>query len=185
MKLFVSPHNDDAALFGAFTLQREIPRVLTVFDSYVQVSRGHARCTKEARQREDWLAATTLGCRIDFAGVPDNLSLGVLTRTAEALWPWKLATEVWLPAVEPDGHDQHNLVGEIGLDVFSKAKIHRYLTYTRANGKSTNGVPVPCTGAMVLKKLQALACYKTQIEIDELGCWPHFLRDQTEYLLPE
>ena len=84
-------------------------------------------------------------------------------------------SEVWLPAVEKDGHEQHNLVGEIGAEVFKGATIHRYLTYTRTRGKSTNGIEVKPTGVELLKKLQALACYKTQIEIDALGCWPHFM----------
>ena len=31
-----------------------------------------------------------------------------------------------------------NLIGEIGLETFKGAKIHRYLSYTRIGGKSTN-----------------------------------------------
>lgn len=173
MKLFISPHNDDACLFGAFTLQREKPVVLTVYDSYVQVSRGHAQCDWETRRNEDIAAVRdVLGCPIQFAGLRDNelIQGAVLV----ALSKWSAATEVWLPAVEKNGHDQHNLVGEIGLQVFEHATVNRYLTYTRTGGKSTNGIEAKPTGAMVLKKLRALACYKTQIEIDALGCWPHF-----------
>lgn len=190
MKLFVSPHNDDAALFGSFTLLRERPVVLTVFDSYVQVQRGHARCSKQERRAEDLAAMKILGCILQFGMVRDDepITAGLRAQVRAAMSHWKGVTDVWLPAVEQNGHAHHNLVGEIGLelfaDLFSRAKVHRYLTYT-PEGKSVSGTKVPCTGAMVLKKLQALSCYQSQIEIDALGCWPHFLRDQTEYLLPE
>lgn len=162
-------------------MQRERPLVLTVFDSHIQVKRGHAQCNAQARRLEDMAAMTILGCDVAFSGVPDDLpNEAARDRVRAALSHWPEATEVWLPAVEKGGHDQHNLVGEIGLEVFKGAKIRRYLTYTRAHGKSTNGREVKPTGAMVLKKLQALACYRTQITLDELGCWPHFM-DMREF----
>jgi LmbE family N-acetylglucosaminyl deacetylase len=182
MKLFVSPHNDDAALFASFTLQRERPLVLTVFDSHVQVSRGHYACDAATRRKEDAAAMEILGCGIAFSGVSDEEpELTIKERVRGALSHWT-PSEVWIPAVEDGGHLQHNLVGEIGSDVFAGSKIHRYLTYTRTHGKSTNGREVKPTGAMMMKKLQALACYRTQIEIDALGCWPHFM-DLREFCL--
>jgi LmbE family N-acetylglucosaminyl deacetylase len=182
VKLFVSPHNDDAVLFGAFTLMREHPLVLTVYDSYVQVTRGQPRCHWEIRRKEDRDAVCgVLHCNIIFGGVRDDDEFS-RDRVGKVLGELK-PTEVWLPALEDDGHEQHNVVALMGLKVFSGAKIHRYLTYTRPGGKSRTGKAEPANGQMVLKKLQALACYRTQIEIDELGCWPHFLRDQNEYCL--
>jgi LmbE family N-acetylglucosaminyl deacetylase len=182
VKIFVSPHNDDAVLFGAFTLMREKPTVLTVFDSHVQVLRGHSRCDSLTRRAEDIAAVWgVLGCDMIFGGVRDDSDpASARAAVRDALTRWK-ASEVWIPQFEEGGHEQHNLIAEIGFGVFERAKIHRYLTYTRG-GKSTNGTPVECTGPMVLKKLQALACYKTQLEISELWCWPHFVRDQNEYL---
>src|ERR1700730_706390 len=88
--------------------------------------------------------------------------------------------EVWLPAWEDGGHDHHNLIATVGRQEFT-CQINRYLTYTNA-GKSKWGVPVGCNGSMVHRKLQALLCYESQFAIDELGCWPHFMRDQMEYL---
>lgn len=184
MKLFVSPHNDDAVLFGAGTLMRHRPVVLTVLDSYVQPSRGFAACAAPIRREEDRAAICgVLGLSILFGGIADNLAPKEMAYWIRVLFQ-ELAPleEVWLPAVEADGHDHHNLVGEIGLEVFAGTKINRYLTYTRSGGKSTAGVPVPFSGAMARLKLQALACYRSQLEIDALGCWPHFMRDQTEYL---
>ena len=177
MKLFVSPHNDDAALFGAFTLQREHPTILTVFDSYVQPG-----ISVSDRRHEDFDAMLILGCTPKFGGVHDNVSdsRDAVRASLSEFQP----SEVWLPAIETDGHLQHNLVSEIGSQVFSGAIIHRYLTYTTA-GKSTGGLRVPYTGRMLRRKLQALACYKSQIEIESLGCFEHFIRDQNEYMVPE
>jgi hypothetical protein len=184
-KLFVSPHNDDAVLFGAFTLLREKPMVLTVFDSFVQVDRGYPECNADARRAEDVKAVSVcLGCAIHSGYVPDNLTKAAAApKVYEVLSMWRRMPEVWLPAVEGAGNEQHNLVGELGLEIFKGAKIHRYLTYTRTGGKSTGGTLVTPDGPMVLKKLQALACYRTQLQINALGCWPHFLRDQYEYVL--
>lgn len=176
MKLFVSPHNDDAVLFGSFRIQQqEAPLVLTVFDSHIQLARGHGECSAPARRYEDMAAMTILGCDVAFSGIPDSEPAELVrTRVAGCLAHWN-PEEVWLPAVEEDGHEQHNLVGEIGLQVYQGARIHRYLTYTRAAGRSVNGVEIKPTGLMVLKKLKALAMYRTQIEIDALGCFPHFM----------
>lgn len=185
MKIFISPHNDDAVLFGSFTIQREKLMVLTVFDSYRQVERGHEACSRSARRREDTQAMKELGQDdVFFGGVPDNLPPDLIEKAVRLTFEDYAALEIWVPAEEQGGNEQHNLVARVGPEMFPRAKTHRYLTYTAA-GKSTFGVPVQCTGAMVRKKLRALACYQTQIEIDELGTWPHFLRDQHEYLLPE
>ena len=188
-KLFVSPHNDDAVMFGFFTLEREKPTVLTVFDSYVQPSRGFAECDVMTRRLEDREAIRGVaGCALQFGAVRDDeREPGIRPAVRAALERWAGVEEVWLPAVEVGGHWQHNLVGEVGGEVFEAARQHRYLTYTR-DGKSTaSTVPgvhrVPCTGAMIRKKLLALACYRTQIEIEGLGCWPHFVRSQEEYVL--
>lgn len=180
MKLFVSPHNDDAVLFGCFTLQRERPEVLTVFDSFVQPARGHRACTAAVRRREDCDAIElACGLRVHFGCVRDDAP-GLGVEVALETFAGGV-DEVWLPATEPGGHEQHNLVSRAGLQVFGgRAAIHWYLTYTD-QGKSRSDREVIPTGRMVRTKLEALACYRTQLEIDALGCWPHFL-DLREYL---
>jgi len=60
--------------------------------------------------------------------------------------------------------------------------VWEYFTYTRTNGKSKYGEPVKMDGKSVATKLKAMLCYKTQIEIDALGCWPHFARGLEEYV---
>ena len=89
MKLFVSPHNDDAPLWGSFTLQRETPLVLTVFDSHIQPERGHLQCDAATRRKEDVDAMTVLGCKVEFSGVPDNEpQASIRERVHAALRPW-------------------------------------------------------------------------------------------------
>lgn len=174
MKLFVSPHNDDECLFGAFTLLREKPLVVVVFDGYVQGNRGHA-VTWQQRREETMTACQILGVQCEFLGFRDDRPPACEDIASELLRRYQGMT-VWAPTWEADGHAQHNMVA-VACDAMLVKD--RYLTYTRL-GKSRKGTEVKPTGAMVLKKLQALAQYKTQIEIDALGCWPHFM-DLREY----
>jgi len=185
VKHFISPHNDDAVLFGAFTLMRDRPVVMTVLDSYVQRKRGFADCSAQQRRAEDLLAITgVLNRSLFFGGVPDDLPLeDMADQVRQVFREVGPVQEVWLPLWEDGGHDHHNLMATVGRQEFPVPQIHWYLTYTKA-GKSTGGVAMPCSGQMVRKKLEALACYKSQLDIDALGCYPHFLRDQQEYLLP-
>ena len=68
-------------------------------------------------------------------------------------------------------------MGELGGLVYTNARIHRYLTYQRKpkSGKSVDGTEVKPNGIMLYRKMQALLCYRSQIIIDALGCWPHFM----------
>lgn len=173
MKLFLSPHNDDAILFGAFTILRERPLVLTIFDSHKQAANGGP--TLMQRRREDEDAMAILGAPVMFAGISD---VSPDAKTIEdALLPFFNQPEmVYAPAVEKDGHPHHNLVGEVAKRIFRN--VTAYFTYT-THGKST-GQPVACLEAdWPLKKLQALACYESQIRMANQR--DHWLREQYEY----
>ena len=186
MKLFLSPHSDDETLFGAFTIMRERPTVCVVYDSYVQPSRGVPGCEAETRRIETERALREL------VGTPGMHCLGFRDDRAEtvgsiaiALWERYGGVEhVWAPAYEQDGHDQHNLVAQAAAKVFP-GKVTHYLTYTRTGGKSRNGTEVlPRSGDDIARKLRALACYSSQLQMDpRLGCWPHFVNDLREYVL--
>lgn len=174
MKLFVSPHNDDEALFGALTLLREKPLVVVVFDSYIQQNRGN-RVTWEQRRDETRAACGILGCEVRYLGFRDDdltVTAGSIAHWIEALGP----SEVWAPAYEPGGHHQHNLVAR-ACDKLPG--LTRYLTYTVVGKSKGREVPV-LEPSWIGKKLQALACYESQWD-PRLGCWPHFLREQMEY----
>lgn len=179
MKLFVAPHNDDEILWGAFTLLREKPLVLIVFDGYVQGQRG-APVTADQRRKESMAALEVLGLVghlrfLNFRDDDPTVTEQMVARRIAALG----AEEIYAPAFEPGGHHQHNLVANAcnGLPV-----VKRYLTYTPA-GKSTSAQEVPILdGSWIALKLRALACYASQHALDpRMGCWPHFLRDQREY----
>ena len=175
-KILVSIHNDDAALFAAFTCLRERPLVVVVFDGYNQAARG-LPVTWQQRREEDTAALRELGCYVEFLAFPDDVPVQAQAVTAaiQNFGP----TEVWAPARETDGHPQHNLVA-VACD--SLPVIDRYLTYTGA-GKSTSGRPVEILdGEWIAKKLRALSCYRSQMNLDpRMGCVAHFCRGLYEY----
>lgn len=177
--LFLSPHNDDAVLFGAFTLLRERPRVVTVLRSKMQERHGISHTTREAEDRA--AVATILGCRWEQWPFPDdNPDWGAIEAALQRLQG--TVSHVYAPAPEPaGGNPHHDVLGLLAESVFAASQVTLYLTYTSA-GKSTDGVPVPFEAPWwVDKKLRALACYHSQIATEAAGCTEHFLRDQHEW----
>lgn len=193
MKLFLAPHNDDETLFGAWTVLRERPTVCVVFDSFVQPSRGVEYCDAETRRIETERALRVLTGDPDIDGMEVPLEfLGLsdaATHHAVALGKILMARfpdvrRVWAPAYENGGHDQHNVLADAAELAFP-GKVTHYLTYTRTGGKSRGGTEVlPRSGDDIARKLRAMACYTSQLQLDpRLGCWPHFMRDLSEYVL--
>lgn len=188
MNLFLSPHNDDETLFGALTILRERPQVCVVFDSYVQPSRGIPGCDCDIRREETFAAlreltgtpgASFLGYRDDRGCPVDHLAIELYERFGNA-------KRVWAPAFEVGGHDQHNLVALAADKAFAGKEVIHYLTYQRGKGdKSRGGTEVlPRSGDDIARKLRALACYTSQMQMDpRLGCWPWFMGDLKEYVL--
>lgn len=174
MKVFIAPHNDDEALFGSFTILREHPLVVIVYDSYVQFRRGD-RITALQRRRESEHAMKILGAEVAFCGLSDECEDE--HACSKVLAPYTAAREVWVPAFERHGHRQHNLIASIADGLFPDS--HRYMTYTTV-GKS-RGVPVPIEPGWPAAKLAALACYKTQLDLARTRHF--FLMDQYEYYL--
>ncbi len=193
MTFFISPHDDDHALFGAFTCLRERPVLVVVFDSYVQEQRG-LLVTAEYRASETAKAAALLGChrviRLGFSDADDHVRPGDI-RAAFISQASALSgpAPVFAPAWHALGHRQHNLVAE-AFGMSSPAPrpdapvTAYYATYTSA-GKVTTDRPVPIRdGSWIGAKLRALACYDSQHSLDpRMGCWPHFLREQNEYYI--
>jgi LmbE family N-acetylglucosaminyl deacetylase len=174
MNIFISPHNDDEVLFGSFTLLRERPLVVMVYDSYVQYRRGDP-ITAHQRRKESIRAMEILGIEIAFCGLPDESD--DLEQCAQVLEPYRGAAKVWAPAFEKDGNRHHNLIARVADSLFPQSQ--RYLTYTLA-GKS-RGVPVEFKAEWITKKLRALACYESQIELSATNKF--FLDDLYEYYL--
>lgn len=183
MSIFLAPHNDDETLFGAFTIQDARPLVVVVYDGHVQAARG-LPVTWTERRAETVKACELLGLSsVVFLGFSDLdatvTSADIATRLLQVVGPAVQLEHVFAPAVEMDGHAQHNLVA---LAVPAGRNVTRYLTYTAA-GKSVSSRPVEIQSPRwIARKLRALACYESQFNLDpRMGCFPHFLRDQTEY----
>jgi len=177
MSIFIAPHNDDEALFGAFTLLREKPLVVVVFDSHVQQNRGHWSVTWERRRKETQEACKILGVKVQFVGLRDDAGIGPNGVRNALRFISDSGLPIYVPAYEAGGHHQHNLVAQ---SIEDGPLVTRYLTYTES-GKSTskNAVPI-LRPEWIGLKLKALSCYESQWD-PKLGCAPHFLRDQTEY----
>jgi hypothetical protein len=212
MKLLLSPHDDDQVLWCAWTILREEPTVCIVYDSFVQTARGVEGCDAQSRKIESIKAQHELFPPDPvyphaFRGKSDLFDLGLRDDTdyAPAYIRSEIQrqtnmtyTEVWAPAYEEGGHDQHNVVARVG-DLFEAegCVVHRYLTYTRGGGKSRNepyrdgrigrpGVEVlPRSAEDIQKKLRALACFKSQMQLDpRIGCAEWFYgTDLREYAL--
>jgi LmbE family N-acetylglucosaminyl deacetylase len=172
VKLFISPHNDDETLFGSFLIQRERPLVLVVFDSYVQFARGTGIMINQ-RRKETESAMQILGASVKFMSHRDDRPDWCGIR--ETLQYFGEPEMVYAPCPEPDGHEQHNILGDMCPALFPH--VTHYMTYTKA-GKST-GVPVKPEPQWITKKLMALSCYESQIGLANTR--EHFLRDLREY----
>jgi LmbE family N-acetylglucosaminyl deacetylase len=180
--LFLAPHNDDETLFGAFTIQRHQPIVVTALRSHYQADRWPAAdYGHERREAETEAALAELGApawaqwefddrQPDWPAIRQRLQ----ELPADGM--------VYAPFPEPvDGHDQHNLLGVAALDVFGRHRVQLYTTYSRQNGKSAIGSRVDPTPDEIAGKLRAMACYGSQLEN-----WltrPHFMRGLDEFLV--
>ncbi len=163
MKLLLSPHHDDETLFASFICQIHRPLVVTVLQSVKQEANG---ITNEQRKAETFIATQILGCKWQQWPEGDHMPdweavRAMMVNYAAPPEPW---THVFAPWPEPPkGHEHHDVIGQLALDVFGRELVTFYTTYRFGAGRQTNGEPVPYTGEMLLNKLRALACYESQI----------------------
>lgn len=177
--IVLAPHGDDETLFAAFTCMRERAHVII--------------CTQDAdrelrRQRslETTEAITILGCSHHEWPIPADELEWDLAR--EKLEPWNsmalvasVPERVYAPAVDPEGHEQHNLIGNLALAVFGEEKVIPYGTYARGQRHRLKTEVIP-TADEIQRKLQALACYRSQIEHPSTRPWFFELLDLREWL---
>ena len=210
MKLLVSPHDDDCVLFASWTVLEHRPEVWIVYDSYVQTDRGIPGCERSTRRLEAdqalWQLSDTkhkfLGFCDSTTYPKEHLEQAFASRIMNQT---ETVTDIWAPAFEEGGHEQHNLVALACSAFEGTCNVHWYLTYTRAGGKSRDlhyrchlpgcvaihlgpavEVPPP-SGEAIARKLRALACFKSQMQLDpRLGTAEWFYgNDLREYeLLP-
>jgi LmbE family N-acetylglucosaminyl deacetylase len=154
--VFLAPHPDDEALFGAFTLLRHKPHVIVCTD------RGIDRLAETAA------ACGILGVTFEQWHDPiDELVYALEERRYE---------RIFAPQPEVHGDPDHNAVGQMAYRHFGAAVTH-YMTYTTA-GKS-KGRRVEYELPWIGLKLRALACYPSQY--GDPSHAPHFVRGLEEF----
>ena len=176
--IFLAPHNDDEALFAAFTLMRHRPLVIVATDSFIQPERGDVGCTAEIRRQETINAMAIIGCPVVFLGIKDTELTEDILR--ERLKPFN-PEMIYVPAIQ-GGNAQHDLVGKVGMELFG-SKCERYTTYTKTELYTTGSWEVkPVHNELEIKE-KMLACYKSQLALP--STLPHFqaIKGKSEWLL--
>lgn len=174
MIIFLSPHSDDEALFGAYTLIRRKPLVVVVTASWIQYNRGDG-ITPRQRLEETEQAMKVLNVPVEFLGIKDTeLSEEILKRKLLKYNPDK----VYAP-LPNSKHPQHNLIGRVAKSLW-REKVIFYSTYTTDNLTPQGEIEIVPTKEEVELKNRALDCYKSQIRINNA----HFVavRKKSEYL---
>lgn len=173
------PHQDDAVLFSAFTCRRFRPLVVTVLGSRLQHRRGTG-ITDVHRRSENARALALIGCTVEQWPFWDDEPDWPMVRRRMILLRGvgDGPAGVFAPAVEEGGHEQHNQVGELALEVFGD-RVRPYLTYRRGEGRTvgTEIVPEP---DWIAEKHRALACYASQIREPSTRSW--FMDSLREYV---
>lgn len=166
MNLFIAPHNDDEALFGAFTLMREKPLVLLVTDSWIQFNRGD-NITWLERRNETIQAMKLLGCPVVFGALRDDQLTEQQLR--ELFDCFQGFNKVYAPAKQ-GGNAQHDLISDMAAGVFPN--VTEYTTYTPTELYTTGKTEIIPTEQELGLKQQALQCYKSQLSSGATR--PHF-----------
>lgn len=139
----------------------------------MQSARGHPNCDNATRAAETQRALAILGAS-GWQQLPvrdDDLDADMLAaclRQVEGEQAWDV---VFAPAVEDEGHEHHDLVGQLALEVFGPLRCVAYMTYQRGHGRSrsdTEVIPEPGWRAL---KLRAMAEYASQIELADCRGW--------------
>jgi LmbE family N-acetylglucosaminyl deacetylase len=168
--LLLSPHNDDAELFACWTLLREQPHVIVCLRSMVQEKHRSAKVTWQERERETQAAMDILGISWTQLPVPDDkpnweqIELYLNEQSSVG--------HVYAPAWEPKGHPDHNMVARLADELFGADKVTHYMTYQAGTGHSESENEVPYEPEWLALKMQALACYRSQMR--EPSCRPWF-----------
>jgi LmbE family N-acetylglucosaminyl deacetylase len=175
--LLLSPHNDDAELFAAYTCLRHRPHVVVCLKADVQEHRGTG-ITSAMREQETQCSMNILGC--DWQQLPvseTNPSEDDLEAWLRRLRKDMKPERVWAPAVELGGHSHHNMVGQSAWNIFG-VRVRPYMTYKRGFGRSKGKTTViPTPGERSLKR-QALNCYESQIRLENTAYW---FTDESEW----
>lgn len=168
--LFIAPHNDDEALFGAYIIQVYHPLVLILTDSYIQYERGEKQCSAAARTAESIAAMKILGAEVAFCHVPDKDFDEPLCEKALAPYATKPGpvpydanySRVFAPSATEGGNWMHDVTGRIADKLFPGI-VNHYSTYTKDREYPAGHTIIAPSDEMRAKKLEALKCYQSQM----------------------
>lgn len=173
-QIFISPHDDDHALFGAFTCIREKPLVFVVFDSYKQPLRGEKGCSKEERREETEKSCEILGISMVARGnLPDSLNPDLkrsyVLDTFKELE--KMKPEVIYAPADQGGNEDHDIISLLAGEIFGD-RVKYYTTYSRNELWTKGNEEIVPTEEELLTKKKSLDCYVSQINLPATR--PHF-----------
>lgn len=164
--LFISPHNDDESLFGAYTLMREKPLVVIVTDGFIQAKRGDD-VTWAERRSETIAAMSLVGCPVLFGGIPDDtVTPDFVASLLGRLFGF---TKVYAPALQ-GGNAHHDMISLVARDIFRD--VIQYTTYTKDELWTTGNKEIMPSPEEAMLKEQMLNCYQSQIRLPSTA--PHF-----------
>ena len=170
-KVFISPHNDDEVLFGAYIIMKEKPPVIICTDSYSQ------KDNLLIRRNETREAMDLLGVEVFFLGIPDVLDDLTFKRVLKIkLERLGITGKVYAPNTDCS-NIQHKIVGEVAKELFDTIT---YDTYKNSWGATGIGEKVEYTPAMKKLKVEAMLLYRSQIERERTV--KHFERASDEYI---
>lgn len=174
-----APHGDDEVLFVAYTCMRERAHVIVC---------SHDADPKIRTQRslETTAAIQIMRCSHHEWPVDAGKMDARLARTWMSAWNStslvaSTPDRVYAPAVNPQGHEEHNLIGQLALEVFGD-KLIPYGTYAPRGQRERLLHDVIPTADEIQRKLQALACYRSQIDNPSTRPWFSELLDMKEWL---
>lgn len=188
--LLLAPHNDDEILWCTFTILRHQPNVVVCLRSTLQEDRGLGITSTEREHETD----RAMNMLTQYSGwfdwtqweFPDRApvwpSVHARLREVQGVDSQGRYSHCFAPAVEEDGHEQHNAVGLMADEIFGPENVTHYTTYTRSGGR-TRGVEVVPDPWMIPLKLRALACYGSQILHDGTGTRDWFMDGIREYVV--
>lgn len=176
--LLLAPHGDDETLFASYITMRKRAHVIVC-------SQDADPNLRRRRTAETARAIDILGTSHHEWPMPANAMDWDQARTWLELWNSPahatVPEKVYAPNVHPLGHEQHNQIGQLALEVFGD-KVVPYTTYApRGQRESGRTELVPDAGE-IAKKLQALACYETQIGSQVTRPWFFEMLNLREWL---
>ncbi len=168
MNLLLSIHDDDNALFAAFTCMRAHPLCVIVLDSHIQPNRGERGCSATERAQETQWAAEVLGVSTFRLGLSDATATEADIESALRAQFHDFDGHVYAPA-EQGGNRHHDWTARAARRVFGRSVIE-YTTYTKTELWTKGEIEIVPTEKELRLKDIALKCYPSQLRINK----PHF-----------